>query len=223
MPDDSFDPSRYDAVKGHRGATKVSLTPAAPRVSLTKAVSDAGRLRVNLNWNQGSRAGASFLKRSSGRGGVDLDLGCLYELVDGSKGAVQALGNSLRGQHSVGGSPICWLDGDDRSGANRDGENLFVDLAHLGLIRRVLVYAFIYEGVPNWAAADGVVTLFPTSGPTVEVRLDASSNQARMCAIALLENAGGDFSVQREVRYVGGHPELDNAYGWGLQWAPGSK
>jgi tellurite resistance protein TerA len=45
-----------------------------------------------------------------------------------------------------------------------------------------------------------------------------------MCAIALLESAGGDFTVRREVRYVDGAQDaLDRAYGWGMNWSRGRK
>jgi tellurite resistance protein TerA len=205
--------------------SKVTLTKAAPSVSLTKQGSAGGMLRVNLNWNArpaGAQSGG-FFKRMAGGGAIDLDLGCLYELTDGSKGVVQALGDAFRGQHFAGRDPICWLDGDDRSGANSAGENLFVNLAHLDKIQRIMVFAFIYEGVPNWAAADGVVTLFPAAGPQIEVRLDEHRAGASMCGIAMLENAGGELSVRREVRYVGGHQDLDRAYGWGMRWTAGSK
>ena len=35
-------------------------------------------------------------------------------------------------------------------------ENLLVSGEHSQYIKRLAVFAFIYEGVPNWAAADGV-------------------------------------------------------------------
>lgn len=203
--------------------SKVTLTKAAPTVSLSKQGSAGGTLRVNLNWNAqpGGRPTGLFKKASSGA--IDLDLGCLYEYADGSKGAVQALGKAFRDRHTFGAEPICWLDGDDRSGSNSGGENLYVDLGHLKDIKRILVFALIYEGVPNWSAADGVVTLIPASGPQVEVRLDEANPRARMCAIAMLENTGGELSVRREVRYAGGHQELDKAFGWGMRWAAGRK
>jgi tellurite resistance protein TerA len=212
--------------------SKVTLTKSAPAVSLTKQQgATGGLLRVNLNWNArpagAGGGGGGFLKRLSGGGGsgaIDLDLGCLYEYTDGSKGVVQALGNAFRDEHSFGKDPICWLDGDDRSGTNTGGENLFVNLHHLPAIRRVLVFAFIYEGVPNWAAADGVVTLFPVAGPQIEVRLDEADNKSPMCAIAMLENVNGDLSVRREVRYLhGGQRLLDETYNWGMKWAAGRK
>jgi tellurite resistance protein TerA len=205
---------------------KVTLTKSAPTVSLTKQGSAGGVLRVNLNWNSrpsGAPSGGGLFKRRSGSGAIDLDLGCLYEYSDGSKGVVQALGNTLRDKNPFGPDPICWLDGDDRSGTNSDGENLFVNLAHIDAIRRILVFAFIYEGAANWAAADGVVTLFPVSGPQVEVRLDEHRAGSGMCGIAMLENVGGELSVRREVHYTSGHQQLDRAFNWGMRWAAGKK
>jgi tellurite resistance protein TerA len=208
---------------------KVTLTKSAPSVSLTKTAGTTGVLRVNLNWNArpaGQQQGG-FLKRLAGAasGGIDLDLGALYEYADGSKGVIQALGNAFRGQHTLpNGELVAWLDGDDRSGRNSGGENLLIDLRHTAHIRRILVFAFIYEGTPNWGAADAVVTLIPAAGPEVEVRLDEHDPRARLCAIAVLENQGGQLVVNREVRYVhGGQDVLDRQYGWGMDWAPGRK
>ncbi|SNS85229.1 tellurite resistance protein TerA [Geodermatophilus saharensis] len=211
--------------------SKVSLTKSAPSVSLTKTAGTTGILRVNLNWNSrpgGAGGGGGFLKRlagAAGGGAIDLDLGCLYEYADGSKGVIQALGNAFRGQHNLGnGQSIAWLDGDDRSGSTAGGENLLIDLQHTQLIRRILVFALIYEGVPNWGQADAVVTMYPASGPQIEVRLDEHDPRARICAIAMIQNQGGQLVVNREVRYVhGGQDVLDRTYGWGMDWTPGRK
>ncbi|WP_328339740.1 TerD family protein [Micromonospora sp. NBC_00421] len=202
--------------------SKVTLTKAAPAVSLTKQGATTGVLRVNLNWNTGPTRGGMFGRRAASS--IDLDLGCLYEFVDGSKGVVQALGNTFQAGLPGFGEPVIWLDGDDRSGNQSGGENLFIDLRHAARIRRILVFALIYEGVPNWAAADGVVTLFPVSGPQVEVRLDESRPGARICAIAMIESVGGDLSVRREGRYIdGGQQSLDRAYGWNMTWTSARK
>ena len=210
--------------------SKVTLTKNAPTVSLSKQGSQAsGQLRVNLNWNArpagGAAAPGGFFKRllaTALETPIDLDLGCLYEFSDGTKGVVQALGNAFTSANP--GSPIISLDGDDRSGANTEGENLRIDLSRLDQIRRILIFAFIYEGAPNWADAHGVVTLFPHASNPIEVLLDEPDPQARTCAIAMLENTGTDLAIRREVRYInGGQDALDHAYGWGLQWAPGHK
>uniref|UniRef100_UPI003D8CAAEE TerD family protein n=1 Tax=Gordonia sp. B7-2 TaxID=3420932 RepID=UPI003D8CAAEE len=197
--------------------SKVTLTKSAPSVSLTKQGSTTGQMRVNLNWTSGSKGG--LFKRSAG---VDLDLACLWEFNDGDRGIVQALGNSFQAPYD--GQPIIYLDGDDRSGSAVGGENMYIDLSQTHRIRRVLIFAYIYEGAPNWAAANGVVTLFPANGPQIEVRLDESDQGAISCAIALLENRGGELIINREVRYIrGSQSKVDEAYGWGLNWKAGRK
>jgi tellurite resistance protein TerA len=180
-------------------------------------------LRVNLNWNarpQGQPGG--LFKRAAPA--LDLDLGCLYEFTDGTKGVVQALGNAFTASPRGVRDNVIWLDGDDRSGTNAAGENLFVNLAYADQIRRIMVFALIYEGAANWAAAEGVVTLHPASGPQVEVRLDDPRDGARICGVALLESSGGELSVRREVNYLNGAQRaLDEAYGWGMNWTAGRK
>lgn len=217
-------PAAPGAAGGPVSLSKVTLTKAAPKVSLTKHGSASGVLRVNLNWNARppGEGGGGFFKRAARA--LDLDLGCLYEFSDGTKGVVQALGNSYTARPRGSHEDVIWLDGDDRSGTNAGGENLFVNLAYSDKIKRIMVFALIYEGAANWAAANGVVTLYPASGPEVEVRLDDTRDGARICGIAMLESSGGDLSVRREVNYInGGQRLLDEAYGWGMNWTAGRK
>jgi tellurite resistance protein TerA len=206
--------------------SKVTLTKSSPSVSLTKQGSAGGQLRVNLNW-QARPAQAEqpkgLLKRLSAasQSGIDLDLGCLYELTDGTKGVTQALGNQFG---RLDAPPYILLDGDDRSGSNVGGENLSVNLAHADKIRRILVFACIYEGASAFDQANGVVTLTPATGAPIEVRLDESAGKSRMCAVALIENSGTDLTVRREVQYINGAQDaLDRAYNWGMNWTAGRK
>ncbi|WP_071289057.1 TerD family protein [Mycolicibacterium llatzerense] len=194
--------------------SKISLTKAAPQVNLTKPGESQGVMRVNLNWSAGK---SGFFGNKS----VDLDLGCLYELADGSKGVIQALGNSFGAQDRP---PYIALDGDDRSGAVAGGENMHINLAQPQQFRRILIFAMIYSGAANWAAVDGVVTLYPTSGPPIEVRLDSPVNGAAVCAVAQVYYAEGGLHVQREVKYINGsQSDLDRAYSWGMRWKAGRK
>lgn len=204
--------------------SKVTLTKQAPTVSLSKGTGGSGVIRANLNWTQ-RQSGGGFFKRLAASGGdIDLDLGCLFEFVDGDKGVVQALGNQFEISPLSGGPKIIWLSGDDRSGASEGGEDLFIDLSQANHIRRILIFAYIYEGTPNWAAANAVVTVFPQSGPQIEVRLDDHDPGSRMCAIAMLTNTNGEITINREVRYIrGGQSLLDRTYGWGMDWTPGRK
>ena len=212
------------ASQGGVNLSKISLTKSAPTVSLTKSGQQQGAMRVNLNWSSAAAAQkAGFLSKliAQPSNAVDLDLGCLYELADGKKGVVQALGNAFG---SLRGAPHIQLDGDDRTGSSTGGENMHIDLSQPHVFKRILIFAMIYEGAPNWAAVDGIVTLFPTAGPQVEVKLDSANNSARICAIALLHNTGSGIDVTREVNYINGNQSaLDQAYGWGMNWKAGRK
>jgi tellurite resistance protein TerA len=211
---------------------KVTQNKGAPKVSLTKSGGVGGIAKVNLNWSAVTPptqppAAGGFLARMKAASaisvskGIDLDLGCLYELADGRKGVVQAMGNAFGSLQSA---PWIFLDGDDRTGSVTGGENMSINLGQPGRFRRVLIFAMIYEGAPNWAAADGVVTLTMANGQSIEVRLDATEAAVRMCAVAQLVDSGGDLVLQREVRYIeGGQVALDKAYGWGMNWARGRK
>ncbi|MFF4160986.1 TerD family protein [Streptomyces sp. NPDC001678] len=207
--------------------TKVTLTKEAPRVSLAKQGGTSGALRVNLNWTTrqqtrtwGRRLGMAF------QPGIDLDLGALFELTDGTKGVVQALGNSFGSLHRP---PYIHLDGDDRTGAVESGENLTVNLDKAAAFRRILVFVTIYEGATSFAGLHATVTLQPQHGAPVDFSLDECVVASNVCALALITNSGGELVVQREARYLvpdrGVSPQrtLDRAYDWGLNWTPGRK
>ena len=184
------------------------------KVNLKKKV-PVGEILINLNWDQPKRR---FL---FGPRPIDLDLGCLYELKNGRKGTVQALGNAFG---HLDHEPWIALDGDDRTGASAGGENMRINGAKIPEIQRVLVYTFIYEGAADWQTANGVVTLRYPGNDDIIVRMDEYNNARRMCAIALLENDGGDgFSVEKQVSFFDGHAQMDKAYGWGMRWVPGRK
>lgn len=198
--------------------SKISLTKRGDVINLQKGSGSLGEIVINLNWNQ-KKAAKGFFGRSSG--GVDLDVGCLFELKNGMKGSVQALGNSF-GDFSR--APYISLDGDDRTGSITTGENLRINGSKVSEIQRIVVYAYIYEGATNWAEADGVVTIKQSGGPEIEVRMDEHNNRMGMCAIAMIDNVGDQtFSIKRLVQYFSGHKELDEAYKWGLKWVQGSK
>ncbi|WP_226485251.1 TerD family protein [Streptomyces parvulus] len=209
--------------------TKVTLTKAAPSVSLTKQGGTAGALRVNLNWQV--RKQFSGWARKLGRpvamhDDLDLDLCALFELSDGSKGVVQALGNAFG---ALDRPPFIHLDGDDRTGAVSTGENLTVSLDHQRYFRRILVFVTIYEGARSFADLHATVTLQPQYGAPVDFSLDECTVPSTVCALALITNTGSDLVVQREARYLvperGVSPQrtVDHAYGWGMNWTPGRK
>lgn len=189
------------------------------KVNLRKSGGGAlGEVLINLNWSQPQRKGGVFSPRPAA---IDLDLGCLFELADGRKGCVQALGNAFG---NLAYPPYIALDGDDRSGAVAGGENLRVNGAMISQIRRILVYTFIYEGAANWNEAKGVVTVKCPGSQEIIVRMDEYGSNLPMCAIAMLENCNNEtFSVEKLVQFFQGHRFMDQAFHWGLNWVAGSK
>ena len=178
------------------------------KINLSKG---SGEILINLNWSQ----------PSGFKPGIDLDLGCLYELKNGIKGSVQALGNNFG---SLVYPPYISLDGDDRTGTSTEGENLRVNSAMIPQIKRILVYTFIYEGAANWRDAKGIVTVKCPGSKDVIVKMDEYGSDLTMCGIALLENKDGQtLSMEKIVKFFRGHRELDQAFGWGLRWVHGTK
>ncbi|MDQ0785544.1 TerD family protein [Streptomyces sp. B3I8] len=208
---------------------KVTLTKEAPSVSLAKQGGTSGAMRVNLNWEvrkQFSGWGSKRGRAVAHHRDLDLDLCALFELADGRKGVVQALGNAFG---ALDRPPYIHLDGDDRTGAVETGENLTINLDHLRDFRRILVFVTIYEGARSFADLHATVTLRPQHGAPVDFSLDECTVPSTVCALALITNTGGDLVVQREARYLvpdrGVSPQrtLDRAYGWGMNWTPGRK
>lgn len=190
--------------------TKINLQKGQ-KVNLTKGSDGLGEILINLNWSQPRGFFASP---------IDLDLGCLYELKDGTKGVVQALGNAFGSLYAP---PYISLDGDDRSGSSANGENLRINGKMISKIKRVLVYTFIYEGIANWKGADGVVTVKCPGSPDIIVRMDEYGSRLSLCAIAMLENVNDTFSVQKIVQFYRSQRYADQAFGWGLDWVAGRK
>ena len=203
--------------------SKVSLTKEKPSISLAKR-DNFGEIRINLNWHRGENTGASggFLSNMFGGGnkGIDLDLGAFAELQNGQKLVIQALGNAFGDYRR---EPYIQLQGDDRTGEVSDGEWLHINGGEWKHIRQILIYAFIYQGVPSWDKTDGVVTVHVPGQPPIETRLTEGDNRRTMCAIARLVNENGSIKVERLNRFFKNQSDMDEAFGWGFRWKAGSK
>ena len=192
------------------------------KVNLQKgAKAGLGQILINLNWNSKPAKQGLFAGLLGGNKGIDLDLGCLYELKNGQKGTVQALGNAFG---SLSRPPYISLDGDDRTGAVSTGENLRIDGNRISEIKRVLVYTFIYEGVANWQQADATVTIQYPGAEDLVVKMDTYNSSNIMCGLVLFENVNDEtFSVEKIVQFYPGHQALDKAFHWGMTWRAGRK
>lgn len=191
-------------------------------MSLTKQGATSGNMRVNLNWS--ARPGAVKGRLGKRRRGVDLDLDlcCLWELQDGSKGIIHALGDF----GALNYPPYIQLDQDDRTGSLETGENLTINLDHAADFKRILVFAEIYDGADDFRGLDAIATLYPVNSPPIEMSMNDCQDASRDAVLALIENINGELVVRREGRFVlppPGRPrwgklKVDEAYGWGLEW-----
>ncbi|THF71614.1 tellurium resistance protein TerA [Deinococcus sp. Arct2-2] len=185
------------------------------KISLRK---DGGQdpIRVNLNWERGGSKGG-FLGFGA-TSGADLDLGCMFVLNNGQMGVIQSLGNNFGSDRF---EPYIMLDKDDRTGASSDGENLII--FRPDLIHTVLIFAFIYEGTSDFTRVGAHLTLKDPRGNEITVRLSNPDMRRTFCAIANIENVGGDIKITKEERYFSDHSTCDEHYGFGFRWSAGSK
>lgn len=195
--------------------SKITLEKSRPSISLEKKGDSFGEIVLNLNWNQ-RQTGGLFAKTQS----VDLDLGVLFEMQDGRKGIVQALGNTF-GDFSD--FPWIALSGDDRTGTNANGETIRINGRHFDKIKRLGVFALIYEGAVNWQQTDGVVRMTLPGQPEIEVRMDEGKNAHRVCGISIIDNVGGKMEVRRHMSYYPNQQPFADEIGIRLNWTTGTK
>lgn len=152
---------------------------------------------------------------------VDLDLGCLFELHDGQKGALQAFGN-LHGSLDL--PPFMALSDDERTGdrAGND-ETLTVSGINWPKIKRVLLYTYIYSGAEEFYDVKPQIQIHIPNQTPMLVTLGAKHLDCDICAIASLENVRNGIRLTNHTEYFHGHAEMDRAFGFGIEWDDGQK
>ena len=198
---------------------KITLEKSSPSVSLKKTGSSFGEIVLNLNWNQLPQK-KGFLASLAGSKPLDLDLGVLFEFHDGFKGCIQALGGNFGGFHI---EPFIELSGDDRTGAVAAGETIRINGQHFDKIKRLGIFALIYDGAPNWQETDGVVRMNIPGQPEIEVRMNEGQNSRRLCGIATIDNVGGELKMQRHMQYYQSQKPFADDIGIILRWEAGTK
>jgi tellurite resistance protein TerA len=195
-------------------------------------------ITINLNWTQEKKVEkpsgffGSLSKMFASTDGIDLDLGCFYELRNGTKMVIDGLQfsngkggirSALSNQGRYTGQPWIWHSGDDRSGTG-DGENILLNPTGVKDLKRLTIYCFIYKGVANWAQTNAIASIKVPGNPDIVVEMGQQINKEMMCALAEINFEGSDeINVKKLVTFHNGHAECDRAYNWGLQWKAGSK
>ena len=205
--------------KSNINLSKIKLDKNNSTINLNKDGSVFGKISVNLNWNKSASKSDSFFQKLSRSNSIDLDLGAMVQLKNGTIDLVQPLGNRFG---DFDRAPYIKLDADDRTGSSINGENLYINGTHWDRIERIVIYTYIYEGAAQWATTDGVVTIRIPNQPEIEVRL-TEGEQLTTCAIVELKNVNGAIQANREVRYFKSQKFLDDFYHFGFRWTQGSK
>ena len=143
---------------------------------------------------------------------------CAREKSRSRQGVIQALGNSFGAADQP---PYIKLDKDDRSGASANGGNM--DFFRPELIDFAVVFAFIYEGVPNWRSTNARVVLSQQGAPDIEVQIDNPNSNERFCVLASLTGRDGGLEVRREDLFFNSHRAVDAHYHFGFRWVAGHK
>ncbi|MDR1915464.1 MAG: TerD family protein [Synergistaceae bacterium] len=223
------------AVLAHFGGSEIPVPPPPSKVSLSKVTLEkrgeskkidltkqdsASPIHINLQWDESAREKKGLWSRIAGgkSSAVDLDLGCMYRLKNGSCGVIQPLGSNFGAKSSP---PYIFLDKDDRTGAAEDGENMYVFRPND--IDLMVIFAMIYEGTAEFSSVNGRVTLKDGRDFEILVPLNNSDGGKRFCAVARVESDGGSIKITKDELYFPGHRECDNHYGFGFSWKVGKK
>ena len=224
--------SGHGVALGAAGVTEAATTPDSsghlrmPRQSLAITPGPEGfkYILIGASWDnvQPQEEGliSKLVKKAAGNG-VDLDVGCLYEMMDGTRGAIQAFGEKFG---NFDNPPYMKLSGDERTGdAKGHDEHILVNGAHWQDIKRVLVYLYIYSGAPRWAEINPRIVLDVPGEEDLCVTLSAYNDALTICAVGGLENVRGGIKLTNYTEYFPGHAEMDRAFGFGLEWDDGKK
>lgn len=153
--------------------------------------------------------------------GVDLDIGCLYELQDGTRGSIQAFGEKFGDFDEA---PYMSLSGDERTGdAEGHDEYILVNGEKWSEIKRMLIYIYIYKGAPSWSQIKPQIVIDVPGESDLYVTLGAHDDNLSLCAVGELENVRGGIKLSNRTEYFPGHQEMDRAFGYGLEWKDGKK
>lgn len=186
-------------------------------------------IKVSLSWDnllvaQGQGFWDKLFRRAKkgiAHKGVDIDLGCLYELHDGSRDCLQAFGD-LYG--NLNKPPWVRLSGDERTGDTEGvDEYMLINGQKWPEIKRILFYIYIYEGATDWQTIKPEIFIDIPGDEDLRMTPHARQSDLSLCAVGELENIRGGMKLTNHSEYFPGHAEMDRAFGYGINWEEGTK
>jgi tellurite resistance protein TerA len=201
------------------------LSEPGQSISITPGSNGFEEIVIGLAWDpiveNSKKTLVGKLLKKKAKIGVDLDIGCFYELKDGTRGVLQAFGNKYGNLHD---RPFISLSGDERTGETEGhDEFLLINGQKWDEIKRVLVYIYIYQGAQSWSEVKPQVVIDVPGENDLYVTLNAYDDALCLCAVGELESVRGGIRLTNRTEYFPGHEEMDRAFGFGLNWADGQK
>ena len=199
------------------------VSHSGEQISLSPSENGFDKIKIAAAWDiQKVKKKKLFgLLSYSAKQKVDLDLGCLYELQDGTRGAIQAFGDMYG---SFKNAPYLRLSGDERTGETEGfDEYIMVNGRKWPEIKRLLLYVYIYEGAVDWAHVRPQIHVRVPGEQPLVITLSSHMKNLNVCVIAGIENVRNGMVVTNYTEYFPGHNEMDRAYGFGLEWGDGAK
>lgn len=182
-------------------------------------------IHIGLSWNNiivEKAGGLLGLLKKATKQGVDLDLGCFFELTDGTRGILQPFGNLYGDYNKI---PYIQLSGDERTGDSEgDDEFLKINGQKWPEIKRVLVYTYIYQGSKDWSQIKPSATINMHSDiAPIKITPQLKTSQMTVCALVTLENVKNALKIKAHGEYFTSQASMDRAFGFGLEWQDGAK
>ncbi len=223
--------SRHGNAKGAAGYIDEAALPESSFLgvpgeseSFSPPENGFGKIIIGAAWDPLILPDTSFfgrLLKLKKQHDIDVDLGCFYELQNGTRGILQAFGDEYG---NVDTPPYIALSGDERTGeAEGDDEFLTINGTKWPDIKRMIIYVYIYQGAPHWGVIKPRLVVTIPDHPKMVISPQAHNETMNVCAIAGLTNHRNGIRLENFTEYFPGHAEMDRAFGFGLQWDDGQK
>lgn len=182
-------------------------------------------IHIGLAWNNiivEQSSGFMGLIKKATKQGVDIDLGCFFELKNGTKGILQPFGDLFGNLDKM---PFIALSGDERTGdSDGDDESITINGQKWPEIERVLIYTYIYKGSSDWSQIQPDLSIQIHQGESeLHIKPSLKTTNMTVCALATLKNAKDGIQIMTHGEYFTSQASMDRAFGFGLKWEDGAK
>lgn len=223
--DGSIGTGGFKAEHGHGDAGNCEyLSNPGQRKAIVQPKDGFPPVHIGLSWNNTVTEKLGFFQKmvkKATKQGVDLDLGCLYELKNGERGCIQAFGEKFGEYDSA---PFIALSGDERTGdAEGDDEIIRINAKHWGEVERVLVYCYIYKGPTLWSEIKPNLNIIIEGQTPINIQSDIPEDTMNICALVNIKNEKDGMHFTNNSEYFHDHAAMDRAFGFGIEWGDGQK